>query len=87
MPKGATPGFPCVHGLNKPKPMKKYIGGTSRGEIYGGRPAGAHIPPFSGGMTAGAPESHQNLHVDLGYVWKCVGMCDSPNGARHSSPV
>ena len=27
------------------------------------------------------------LHVDLGYVWKCVGRCDSPNGARHSSPV
>ena len=33
VPKGTKPGFPCVYGLNKPKPMKNYVGGTSRGEI------------------------------------------------------
>ena len=49
MPKGATPSFTCVYGLNKPKPMKKYIGGTSCGEIKVGRPPGAHRPPFSEG--------------------------------------
>src|SRR4051794_16096152 len=40
-----------------------------------------------GGMTPGEPESHQNLHVDLGYVWKCVGMCGSPNGAAEITGV
>ena len=76
VPKGATHGFHCAYGLNKPKPMKKYIGGTSCGEIQGGRPAGAHIPPFSGGITTEASESHQSLFVDLyhmcGSVMKCV---------------
>ena len=33
VPKGPKIGFPCVYVLNKPKTMKKYIGGTSRGEI------------------------------------------------------
>ena len=30
---------------------------------------------FPGGVTAGAPESNQIFHVDLGYVWKCGGRC------------
>ena len=48
MPKYPKIVFPRVYVLNKPKTMKKYIGGPSRGEIYGGRPAGAHIPLFWG---------------------------------------
>ena len=87
MPKGSTYGFHCVYGLNKPKPMTNYIDGTSCGEIQGVDPPGYTYRRFPGGMTAGAPESNQILHVDLEYVWKCVGRCDSPNGARHSSPV
>ena len=61
MPNGAKPGFPYVYGLNKPKPMKKYIGGTSRGKIYGGRPAGAHRPPFSGGNDRRSTGIQPNL--------------------------
>ena len=88
MPHGPKPGFTCVYVLKKPKPMKKFICGTSRGEIYGVDPPSPTDRCFLGGMTAGATESYQNLHVDLGYAWKCGGMCDSPpNGARHSSPV
>ena len=29
---------------------------------------GATDRRFRGGMSSGAPESHQNLHVGLGYV-------------------
>ena len=50
-------------------------------------PPGHKYRRFPGGMTAGAPESNQIFHVDLGYVWNCGGRCYSPNGARHSSPV
>ena len=32
MLQGPKPCFPCSYGLNKPKPMKKYIGGASCGE-------------------------------------------------------
>ena len=32
---------------------------------------------FRGGTASEAPESNPNLQVDLGYVWKCLGMCDS----------
>ena len=33
VPNGPKLGFPSVYVPNKPKTMKKYIGGTSRGEI------------------------------------------------------
>ena len=76
VPKGATHGFNFVYGLNKHKPMKKHIGGTSRGEIQGGRPSGHTDRRFPGEITAGAPESHKSLFGDLyrmcGSVMKCV---------------
>ena len=66
MPKGPTPGFPCVYGLNKPKPMKKYIGGTSRGKSRGVDPLEPTDRRFRGGGGREGPPEH--LHVDLGYV-------------------
>ena len=61
MQKGATHGFTFVYGLNKHKPMKNYIGGTSREEIKVGRPVGAHIPPFSGGNDSRSTGMQPNL--------------------------
>jgi hypothetical protein len=33
VPKSPKLSFPCVYVLNKPKIIKKYIGGTSRAEM------------------------------------------------------
>ena len=45
---------------------------------------GAHGLGFRWRKTAGASESHKNLHVYLEYVSKC---CGRPIDAMSSSPV
>jgi hypothetical protein len=52
---------------------------------------------YRGGTTAGAPECHQHLHVDLEYVWKCRVRCKAARNctkyvgaitlSRHRTPV
>ena len=76
-------GFPCTYVLNKHRYIKKSIGPSSYGEIYKGRSAGpAPRSRVSGWMTVGGSESLENLHVELGYVYKCDlmfvdGICRS----------
>src|SRR5215216_2865469 len=67
-------GSPCTYVLNKPKQVERSIGIPSYGESYRGRRSGAPGLGFRRRKTAEASESHENLHVPLGYV------CES--GAR-----
>ena len=67
-------GSPCTYDLNKRKLVERSAGLPSYGDTYRGRRAGAPGPGFRWRKTAGASESHENLHVPLGYV------CES--GAR-----
>ena len=65
---------PCTYVLNEPKQVERYTGLPSYGDCYRGRRSGAPGLGFRRRKTARASESHETLHVPLGYV------CES--GAR-----
>ena len=73
VPKGPKIGFPCVYVLTKPKTMKKYIGGPSRGEIYGVDPPGHTYRCFGGGGGERPPE-HRNPTKSCMWTYD---MCES----------